>query len=397
MRVSTSGMHYAALNAMMERSAALSKTQTQIASGKRVQTPADDPVAAVHILELERALQESEQYGRNAAAVTARLSYEEQKIASGTDLLQKVRDLTVQANSAALDSDARKAIVTELQGRLQDFMDIANSKDINGEFLFSGYSTLTQPFSRSGTAMVYNGDQGVRMIQTSETQRIADSHTGSSVFLEVTEGNGTFVTTANQFNAGTGSITGNNVVNAGAWTPDNYNVRFLSPTSWEVVDSTNTQVATGTFTPGGTIDFNGVQITLSGQPATGDSFNVAPAGSKDMFTMLDELVTALARPTSAGPQAALFASDMGQSLTQIDRALEHFSAVRAQIGSRLNAVDRSQDDREDRKVELNSTLSDVRDLDYAQAVTELNLQLTGLQAAQASYSRIAQLSLFDYL
>ena len=66
MRISTSAMHYNALTAMLSQQATLSKTQNQVATGRRVQTPADDPVAAVHILELERALKESEQFGRNA-------------------------------------------------------------------------------------------------------------------------------------------------------------------------------------------------------------------------------------------------------------------------------------------------------------------------------------------
>src|SRR5687767_12464291 len=118
MRISTSAMHEAALATMMARSNELTRTQTQIASGKRVNTPADDPVAAVHILEIERSLQESEQYARNANMATNRLSLEEQSLADASNLLQRVRDLAVQANGGTLDAASLEAIAVEVAARL---------------------------------------------------------------------------------------------------------------------------------------------------------------------------------------------------------------------------------------------------------------------------------------
>ena len=72
-------------------------------------------------------------------------------------------------------------------------------------------------------------------------------------------------------------------------------------------------------------------------------------------------------------------------------------SVRSEVGSRLTEIDETTDSRDAQNVQLSQSLSDIRDLDYAQAVTQLNLQLAGLQAAQSSYTKIAQLSLFDYL
>jgi flagellar hook-associated protein 3 FlgL len=88
---------------------------------------------------------------------------------------------------------------------------------------------------------------------------------------------------------------------------------------------------------------------------------------------------------------------MGATLTQLDQALDHVSSVRSEVGSRLASLDETANSRDEQKVDLTKALSDIRDLDYAQAVTQLNLQLAGLQAAQSSYTKIAQLSLFDYL
>ena len=84
MRISTAGMHHNALTAMLQQQSSLSKIQNQIATGRRVQTPADDPVAAVHILELSRALQESQQFKANSDVATNRLTLEEQAMADVT-------------------------------------------------------------------------------------------------------------------------------------------------------------------------------------------------------------------------------------------------------------------------------------------------------------------------
>jgi flagellar hook-associated protein 3 FlgL len=88
---------------------------------------------------------------------------------------------------------------------------------------------------------------------------------------------------------------------------------------------------------------------------------------------------------------------MARSLEQLDQSSDHLLGIRAQIGARLSSLDNAESAREDQKVELQRMTSELRDLDYAEAITRMNQQLMGLQAAQASYSRIAQLSLFDYL
>lgn len=312
MRISTAGMHNFALAGMSERSNALIKTQSQIATGKRIETPADDPSGAVRALELDRGLAESQQFARNSDIVTNRLSLEEQTLADATDLLQRVRELTVQANNATIDADARQAIAAELQVRFNELVDMSNRRDSGGEYLFAGYSSQTQPFVQAGTTVTYAGDQGVRTLQTSQTQRIADGHSGFEVF--------------------------------------------------ENVD---------------------------------DAAN--PGGTQTLFVTVGNVLSALTRPIVTDADRQQLATDLGAAIGQLDSGLDHLSNVRAEVGARLTTVENTQSTREDRDIEMQKELSNLRDLDYAKAITQLNLQQMGLQAAQASYSRIAQLSLFDYL
>jgi flagellar hook-associated protein 3 FlgL len=397
MRISTAGIHHAALNALLGQQSVLSRTQQQIASGKRVQTPADDPVAAVHILELQRALAESDQFTLNADMAKNRLTLEEQALADTNTLITRVRELTVQGNNGSVDPASRRMLATEVRSRLKELVDIANRRDANGEFLFSGYASMTQPFAQSGSTIGYFGDQGNRALQIGPDQRIVDGHSGSDVFMAVTEGNGTFVTTATAGNAGNGVIAGGTLVDPTQWAPGDYTLRFTSATGdYEILQGA-TVVATGAYTENSAISFNGANISITGMPAQNDTFSIARSRSEDIFTTLGNLATALESSTQTPAERAGFNSDMATVLQQLDQAGDHLLGVRAEVGTRLSAIDNAQEALADRKVELETTTSQLRDLDYAEAVSRMNQQLVGVQAAQASYSRISQLSLFDYL
>lgn len=398
MRISTAGIHHAALTALLSQQSVLSKTQGQIASGKRVQTPADDPIAAVHIMELQRALSEADQFDRNADMAKGRLTLEEQALADANTLMQRVHELTVQGNNASVDPASRKMLATEVRSRLKELVDIANRRDANGEYLFSGFATLTQPFGQTGSTVSYFGDQGARALQIGQDQRVVDGHSGTDAFMTVTEGNGTFVTNATAGNAGNGVIAGGTMANPSQWVQGDYTLRFTSATGdYEIVDSAAAVVATGTYTENSTISFNGANINLTGMPAQNDSFAISRSRSQDMFTTLSNLAATLDSSTATTADRAKFNSDMATILQQLDQAGDHLLGVRAEVGTRLSSIDNAQEALADRKVELETTTSQLRDLDYAEAVSRMNQQLVGLQAAQASYSKIAQLSLFDYL
>jgi len=398
MRISTSQITNSALSNILAQQAQLSKTQGQIATGTRVQTPADDPIAAVHILELQRALKESEQFGNNAAAANNRLVLEEQALQDLGSLVQSVQERAVQGNNASVGAADRQLIATEIRQRLGELVDIANRRDANGEFLFSGYATRTQPFAQTGSTVTYQGDQGSRSLQIGPNQRVADSHSGYEVFLSTPEGNGTFVTAAAAGNTGTGVIAGGSVVNPAQYVADDYTLRFTAVAgAYEIVDSSATVVSTGSYTPDSAISFRGLSINVRGTPAANDTFSIERAHTEDLFTTVASLAAALESTTITPAQRAQFNSEMARILVQLDTAQDRVLGVRSDVGSRLATLDTAKTARADQEVELQRITSELRDVDYAEAITRMNQQLVGLQAAQQSYSRIAQLSLFDYL
>jgi flagellar hook-associated protein 3 FlgL len=395
-RISTSGVHGAAIAELMKQQLALARTQAQVASGKRFQTPAEDPIAAARVLDLESNKAQLEQYSRNSDILQSRLNIGEQALADAGNILQRVRELAVQANNAALDATARSSIATEIRSRAQELLDLANRRDTNGEYLFAGYSTGTQPFARGATGVNFAADQGVRSVQIGPDQRIADSFNGLQAFMAIPEGNGTFVT-AQGTHTGTGSIDTGQVTNAAAWVADTYTVSFTAANAWEVRNSANALVSSGAYTAGNTIAFNGVAVTVTGEPAIGDTFTVTPAATKSAFQTLDDLAAALSTGANNPSARSTVNTAVGSSLTQIDQALNQFINLRAEVGARLSTVDSAAETRSQLTEQIGVSLSDLQDVDYAAAISRMNQQLTGLQAAQAAYAKIAQLSLFNYL
>lgn len=395
-RLSTAGVHGAAIREIMKQQSLLSKTQTQVGSGSRIQSPADDPIATTRILAMEQNRASLEQYGKNSDLLANRLSIGEQALADAGSLLQNVRERAIQANSGTLSDSDRRSIALDIRARTQELLDIANRRDGNGEYLFGGFSTQTQPFSRSGAGVTYAGDQGVRTLQIGSDQRIADSFSGADVFQRIPEGNGTF-TTATGTHAGTGTIDSGNVTDPAAWVADDYTLNFTTGNTWEVRDSGANLVASGNYTSGSSIAFRGVAVSVTGEPAAGDSFSLSPATKMDVFTALDALATSLEGSGSSSSGRSLISSGVNAGLTQVDQALNHILDTRAVVGARLNAVDTAATSRQQLDDALEDSVGALRDVDYAAAISRMNQQLTGLQAAQAAYAKLAQLSLFNYL
>lgn len=402
MRLSTQSYYQRSIAAMLDQQSALSRIQNQVASGKKITSPADDPIAAVHVMELERSKQEYEQYDKNSALTRNRLNLEESAIADASTVLQRVRELILQAsNTGTLTDQDRESIAVELQSRLEQLQDIGNRKDGNGEYLFGGFSTLTQPFvGASSGNVVYAGDQGARVLQVGPTQRIADSHSGFDLFMNVPEGNGTFYTRAGAANAGSGSINVGSVTNPAAWVRDDYTLTFTAADAWEITDTATpvpNVVASGAYAPGDAIDFNGVRVVVSGTPAVGDTFSINESHTESVFDTVDRVIDVLRDPANTPVAMAQLSTALEGSLQQIDQASDHMLGIRGQVGARLSALDTADSAREDVTIDIAASLSDLQDLDYAEALARMNQQLVGLQAAQLSYSQISQLSLFNYL
>jgi flagellar hook-associated protein 3 FlgL len=394
MRISTTTFHNDAVGQMDALQAALARTQQDLSTGLKVRTAADNPTGMAQVNQMNVEISASTQYVTNSNTVQTNLQLESQALSDATNLMQNANELAVEANNSALTAAQRQNIATELQQNLQGLVAIANRTDSNGNYLFGGLANGTIPFTQSGSTVSYNGSATVIQVQIGENQSLSAGDTGATAFMNIPSGNGTFVTAAGAANTGTAAISPGTVKDLSQWVPDTYTLSFADPTDYQVTDSSGNVVASGTYKDGDTISFNGAQVSVSGNPATGDTFTISPAGTTSAFGALTNLINVLNSPTANNGQLA---TAIGNAIAQIGNSITNFSNVSASVGARLNSITTAQTTAKSNQTSLSINISAITNTDYAAATTQLSTEELALQAAQESYASIAKLSLFQFL
>ena len=225
MRLSSAQLHATAINSIIGQQAELSRVQQQIAEGKKLLTPADDPASAARSLNLTESISATQQYDKNVGIAESRLQYEEVALKSVNELVQRVRVLTIQANNDSNDSNSRGLIATEIRQRLDELLTIANTRDSSGEYIFSGFQALTEAFTQQPDGTItFNGDEGQRFLQIGQSRQVATNDSGVDVFGLIGGGSNDVTTQNRSLNTGTGTIDAGTITNQNAYIADDYTV-----------------------------------------------------------------------------------------------------------------------------------------------------------------------------
>jgi flagellar hook-associated protein 3 FlgL len=390
----------------------LAQTQNQISSNLAFTTPSQNPVAAGAVDGYNQALAQATQYDTNANSAQNGLGTEDNALSQVQTALQSLRDLALQANSGGLTASDRASIATQATQIQATLVSLANTQNGNGEYIFGGYTTQTQPFALSATGATYAGDGGQRQVPIAAGQSIAIGDSGDAVFNQIPNGNGTFSAAAASSNTGTGVLGATTLSNTAPYDGKPYSIKFgvstnplngVVTTTYNILDSTGAVVTPGApvpgaaYTSGQTISYDGGQVTLSGQPADGDTFNVTPSTHQSVFTTAQNLITALQAPGSSSAANAQLNNSIAGFLNNVDQALNQISNVRSSVGGRLNSITTQLSVSSSQQIQLQSSIASLQGLDYASALTKLNLQQSTLQASMQAYTLTQGLSLFKYL
>jgi flagellar hook-associated protein 3 FlgL len=444
MRISTSQIYGSGVLGIERNQNELLKLQNQISSGRRMLTPADDPIAAAKALTVAQSQKVAAQYARNQGDASDRLGLVDSQLSALTDLLQSVRERAVQAGNTALADSDRQAIASELEARLEEMLGIANGRSAEGDYLFSGYQGNTQPFVRSpaalpGTLSVsYSGDDGERLLQVGASRQMAVNVTGSDLFMNVRAGNGSFSTAASGSagfpNQGSGVIEAGSVLDHQKWQsalnsfswngPSNRELQIVfssvaGVSSYQIFDASTppppaaSPIAVGPvlpFTPGQAIplvttvppavppaaDF-GAQVVINGAPAAGDTFTITPSTNKSVFQTMQDLIDLLHAPIGSPAARTAFSGQLAGHLTNLDQAMANVSRVHSSVGARMQELDALSSNAAAVDIQYQQTLSELQDLDYVKAISDFTRQQVSLEAAQKSFVQISGLSLFNYI
>lgn len=499
MRISTSTLFESSVTTLNQQQSRLLQTQQQISTGRRILVASDDPVASAIALDVSQSDLMNTQYAANRGAARDTLSMAESSLQNVTSLLQDVRTAVINAGNGTLNNSDRNTIATQLSGRLQELVGLANSTDGVGNYLFAGFQSRAQPFMDTPAGVSYFGDDGQRAVQVSASRQMDSSNPGSDIFMRIKNGNGTFVTRADPANIGSGTVSIGNVFDSAALTGDSYTIEFDTWSTLAAAGNTGTGVistasvidptlvtnqnytvtfdlpagATYTVTTdfpvpgsplvpplagqayvsgqtitfdqlqfniqgtpnagdvftvsppvpdtytvtndktglpvtgmmvqpyvsGQAISFDGMRIDIQGKPHFGDRFTVSPSTNESVFKTISDLITVLQTPVTVGSVNGMskLANSLNISLNNLDNALGNILSIRSTLGLRLNEVDSLQMAGEDLSLQFKQTLSELQDVDYNQAISNLMQQQMSLQASQQTFTRVAQLSMFDYI
>jgi len=410
MRISTLSIYSNATNQLNSLQSALARTQAQLSTDRRMLTPADDPVASARALEVSQAKEMNAQFATNRSSAHSSLAMVESKLQNAGSLLQDIQEMAVKAGNATMLPSDRQALATELEGRLQDLMGVANSTDGSGGYLFSGFKTTTQPFNASATGADYNGDQGQRQLQVGDARKMPLSVSGSAVFENNPTGNGTFQTQAGKDNQGaaiisSGSVVDRNQAEAGRKYKLSFEVSGTpAVTTYSVVDTTTTGSEvpvpgqTGiTYEPGKAITFGGLSFDIKGAPANGDNFTAEPSKKQSVFATVTDLVAALRAPADGSAGKAALSNKLNTALDNLKSSHDNVLTVQASVGAHMKELEYLDSAGDDLDIQYSATLNDLQELDKVKAISDFAAQQTTLQAAQMSFKTMSGLSLFNYL
>jgi flagellar hook-associated protein 3 FlgL len=397
MHISTSNGYNASLDALMARQTDMASTQEQMTTGKRVNRASDDPAAAART---ERALASQQRITADQRGVDAAnnaMTLTDSAMGDATDLMQQAREAMVSAGNGSYSDAERATVANQLSNIRQRLLAVANRTDGSGGYLFAGQGSGLQPFADVPGGVQYQGASGQSQAASGEALPLTTD--GASAWMTARTGNGVF-TTAAVTSTGSAWIDGGSVTNPSALTGSTYDVQFSvagGTTTYSVLKDgvampTQTDIP---FRPGQAVQVDGLSASISGAPADGDQFEIAPSTSNlSVFDTLDKAIADLKTP---GRTASQVAQTNSINLGNLDQVLGQMSAARAQVGSALNRVESVTGRLSASKLSAQAEQSSAQDLDMTQAISDFSNQQTGYDAALKAYSLVQKLSLFNYL
>ena len=396
MRIATFNAFEAGIDMLQKRQSELAQSQERLTSGKRVAKASDDPAAAARA---ERALagelradtsQRAVEASRNAMSLT------ETALGDADDLLQQAREALVASGNASYSDAERSALAQKLKGIRDQLLSVANRSDGAGNYLFAGQGTTVAPFLDGPGGVSYQAVAGQQ--RTDATTNLPLSLDGQAMWLQARTGNGVFETSAAAGVTGAW-IDNGQVVDPSAVTGSTYTLQFTAGaggTTYAVLkDGLPTAVTAAPYRAGQDIIVDGMSMKVSGAPATGDTFTIAPSTStQSVFDVLDRAVIQLG---TAGRTNAQIQQANTDNLRDIDSTMNYLQGARAVAGEALARVDNETGRLADQKLSAQTERTAAQDLDMVDAISKFQNQQTGYDAALKSYSMVQRMTLFQYL
>ena len=181
-RMSSDQIHQSGLDVILDAQARLARTQEELASGKRILNPSDDPVASAQIQNIKSELTRIETLQKNISHATSELAMVEDSVASIENMLMRARELAVRGANDALSAQDREIIATEIDSLRKQLIVAANTHSTDGDYIYGGFAVASAPYADAGVNAAYNGDDGAKSVNIAPGLTVQTRVLGSEVF-----------------------------------------------------------------------------------------------------------------------------------------------------------------------------------------------------------------------
>jgi flagellar hook-associated protein 3 FlgL len=396
MRIATANAFDSGIDTLARRQSELNALQDQLTTGKRVNRASDDPAAAARAERALASIGRSETSQRAVDASKVLMTQAESTLGAAGDLLQRTRELMVSAGNASYGDVERKGIADELQQIRDQLLSLANTGDGAGTFLFGGQGSTQKPFIDTAAGVQFAAAAG--QMKTEQPTGLPLTNDGRAAWLEARTGNGVFVTSAAP-GVQNATIDNGGVSDPSALTGADYTLAFsvaAGATTYAVLkNGLPTAVVNAPYVSGQAITIDGMTVSVSGAPANGDQFQIAPSTpTLGVFGALDSAIAGLRTPGRTDSQIAQANAD---GLRDIDSVMANLQAARTAAGAVLNRIDSESDRLDAQKLASTTERSNAEDVDMVHAISDFQSRQTGYDAALKSYAMVQHLSLFQYV
>lgn len=408
MRISTPQINFNGIQGFRKHTEDLYNIQEKLSSGQRVNKPGDDPVAAARIYTLDKSIKQLDQWNVNGAYAQQKLELEDTTLTNFTDVMQRIRELTIYGMNDTQGSSGRKAIATELKGLLENLKSLANTQDSNGEYIFAGDKSTTPAYQAVTSSNVTQLSTGLKAPQPTNYFTVG---TGAAITINRMDGVPTTVTPAtnqivDNFNAKVYTL--NPVTQAYedadgeplfAYTGSHTGSRFvqISPDNDHVDNGNDSGDASRVrVSDMGARIFGNYSKTSSTPWQPGYALGKNPQLNYNVFDTVRELANQFETGQSGvGNQAG--STKLDGLLIELDSAMEAITNNHTDVGTRLQRIDMQNSMNKDFKLGLTNNISLLRDQDMVTGINDYQKILTSLQMSQQTFAKLSEISLFNYI
>jgi flagellar hook-associated protein 3 FlgL len=370
MRITDSMIRERILYNMNSARSEVQMAQTQIATGKRVLRPSDDPIAVAKSTNLRALLRDNEQYQRNIDGALGWLETTELAVNNMIEIITEFKEIGVEGASDTEDASERATLAAQVETLIERLIDSANVT-YDGRFVFAGTYTLTRPYSLqhsvSGEAVVFTDGQWLelgnpRIVSGSAT--VTDG--GATTFVEGTD-------YEIDYEAGRIRRLPGGSMNPGTGYVISYDTETTTQVELMVPDTQgnlNREIAEGVYEP---VNVGGEEVLNSGV---------------DIFSLLIDVKNSLFRNDGVA---------VNQALDEIDAAINQISSSLGMIGATRRGFDLAQAKLDTENTNFKALISSLEDADLAEVIVRFQADQTAYEAALAASGTILNTSLLDFL